>query len=251
MEINEDERIDDLELDGLKIIQNKKWFCFGIDSVLLSDFGTDIHKNSLILDLGAGNGILELLLSAKIKEAKITGIEVQKDVAELALRNVLFNKLEDRVKIINANIKDLSYDVKYDAVVTNPPYKEVGTGRQNEYENKVIARHEKLASLEDFIEVASKSLKDKGSMYMVNRPERLTDVLCLSRKYKLEPKIIRFVFSKINSLPVLFLVKATKNANKFLKVEKPLYIYEENGEYTQEILKIYNKEKGEGVGFKG
>jgi len=243
MEINEDERIEDLEFKGLKIIQNKKWFCFGIDSVLLSDFSKDIHKNSLILDLGAGNGILELLLSAKIDGVKITGIEVQKKVAELACRNIELNKLEQRVQIKNINIKDFFKEAKYDAVITNPPYKEAGAGRQNEEEAKVIARHEKLANLEDFIATASRSLKDKGSMYMVNRPERLTDVLVLSRQYKLEPKIIRFVFSKVNSLPVLFLIKATKNANRFLKVEKPLYIYEENGKYTEEILRIYNKER--------
>lgn len=249
MKINEDERIDDLELKGLKIIQNKKWFCFGIDSVLLSDFSNDIHKNSSILDLGAGNGILELLLSAKIEGAKITGIEVQKKVAELAYRNIKLNKLEEKVKIRNINVKDFLEEIKYDAVVTNPPYKEAGAGLQNEEEAKVIARHEKLANLEDFIKAASINLKDKGSMYMVNRPERLTDILCLCRQYKLEPKIIRFVFSKVNSLPVLILIKATKNANRFLKIEKPLYIYGENGEYTEEILKIYNKEKKSWVEF--
>ena len=243
MEINQNERIDDLELNGLRIIQNKKWFCFGIDSVLLSDFAKDIHKNSSILDLGAGNGILELLLSAKIEGSKITGVEVQKEVSELACRNILFNKLEDRVKIINANVKELYSEIKYDAVVTNPPYKENGTGIHNEEGKKIIARHEVLASLEDFIATASQNLKDKGSMYMVNRPERLTDAVCLCRRYKLEPKNIRFVFSKTNSLPVLILIKATKNANKFLRVEKPLYIYKENGDYSEEILRIYNKEK--------
>lgn len=243
MELNENERIDDLELNGLKIIQNKKWFCFGIDSVLLSDFAKEIHRNSYILDLGAGNGILELLLSAKIEGSKITGIEVQEEVCKLAERNVLLNRLDNRIEIINANVNEINYKMKFDAVVTNPPYKEEGKGIQNEEDTKVIARHEKLGNLEDFIKTASSSLKDKGSMYMVNRPERLADILCLSRKYKLEPKIIRFVFSKINSLPTLILVKATKNASRFLKVERPLYIYEENGEYTEEILRIYDKEK--------
>lgn len=245
MEIRKDERIDDLEIKGLKIIQNKKWFCFGIDSVLLSDFAKDIHKGSEILDLGAGNGILELLISAKVENSKIIGIEVQEEVCEMARRSILLNKLQDRIEIKNANIRDLGKIKEYDAVVTNPPYKENGTGLQNEKEKKLIARHEILASLEDFIKTASINLKDKGSLYMVNRPERLADIFELSRKYKLEPKELKMVYSEVNSNPVLVLVKMTKNANKYLKVDRPLYIYKENGEYTEEILKIYNKEKKE------
>ncbi len=243
MEIKENERIDDLEIKGLRIIQNKKWFCFGIDSILLSDFAKEIHSGSKILDLGAGNGILELLLAAKIENSKITGIEVQKEVCQMAKRSIKMNNLEDRIEIKNINIKELKETAIYDAVVTNPPYKKNETGLKNEIEEKLIARHEILANLEDFIKQASKSLKDKGSMYMVNKPERLIDIFEYSRKYKLEPKELRMVYSKVNSKPVLVLIKATKNANKYLKVMQPLYIYEENGEYTKEILKIYGKEK--------
>ena len=242
MELKADERIDDLELNGLKIIQNKKWFCFGIDSVLLSDFASDIHKGSNILDLGAGNGILELLLSAKIKDSKITGVEVQKDVYEMSIRSIILNNLQNRVKMLNMNVKDFKTDIKFDAVVSNPPYKENGTGLLNEDSSKVIARHEILAKLEDFIRVASENLKDKGSMFMVNRPERLADIFEFARKYKLEPKELRMVYSKIHSNPTLILIKATKSANKYLKIREPLYIYEERGEYTEEILKIYNKD---------
>lgn len=243
MELNENERIDDLELNNLKIIQNKRWFCFGIDSVLLSDFSKEIHKNSSILDLGAGNGILELLLSAKVEGAKITGIEVQSEVCEMANRSILLNNLTDRIKIINLNIKDIKCDVKYDAVVTNPPYKEKEKGLKNIEKSKLIARHEELATLEDFIKIASNSLKDKCAMYMVNRPERLVDVFVFSRKYRLEPKELRMVYSKIDTKPVLVLIKAVKNANRFLKVQEPLYIYDKFGNYSEEILKIYNKEK--------
>lgn len=239
----ENERIDDLEINDLKIIQNKNWFCFGIDSVLLSDFAKEIHNSSRILDLGAGNGILELLLCAKIPDSRITGIEVQKDVCDMAMRSIKLNGLEDRIQILNINIKDFKTDELYDAVVTNPPYKENGTGLKNEENAKIIARHEVLANLEDFIKIASLSLKDKGTMYMVNRAERLADVLELSRKYRLEPKEIRFVHSKVNYAPVLILVKAVKNANKYLKVLKPLYIYNEDGSYTDEILQIYGKFK--------
>lgn len=241
MKLNEDERIDDLEINNLKIIQNKKYFCFGIDSVLLSDFAKEIHKGSNILDLGAGNGILEILLSAKIENSKITGVEVQEEVCKIAKRNIKLNKLKERAQIININVKDLEENIKYDAVVTNPPYKEIGTGLQNEAREKLIARHEILGNLEDFIEKGSKSLKDKGAMYMVNRPERLVDIFETSRRYNLEPKELRMVYSKVNSNPVLILIKMVKGANRYLKVREPLYIYKQNGGYTEEILKIYGK----------
>lgn len=241
MELKEDERIDDLQLNNLKIIQNTKWFCFGIDSILLSGFAEEIHKNSKILDLGTGTGILAILLTEKVKNSKIVGIEVQSEVAEMAKRSVELNKLEERIEIVNSNVTDLNYNLEFDAVITNPPYKEKNTGLMNENDIKLISRHEIKANLEDFIKAASRALKDKGSLYMVNRPERLVDIFEYCRKYKLEPKELRFVYSKKNSKPVMILVKATKNANRYLKVDSPLYIYEENGNYTKEVLEIYNK----------
>lgn len=244
MELNKEERIDDLELNGLKIIQKKDWFCFGIDSVLLADFAKDIPQNSSILDLGAGNGILGLLLSAKIEHAKIMGVEVQEEVAKMAKRSIELNHLEDRLKLQICNIKELEETTKYDAVITNPPYKAYGTGLQNISETKLIARHEVLATLEDFIQKANKCLKDKGAMYMVHRPERLVDILAFSRKYKLEPKDLRLVHSKIGEKPTLVLIKAIKNAKPYLKVREPLYIYQEDGTYTKEILNIYGKDRG-------
>lgn len=243
MKLNENERIDDLEINDLKIIQNKNWFCFGIDAVLLSDFAKEIHKNSKILDLGTGTGIIAILLSAKIDGSKLTGVEVQKEVFDMAKKSVELNNLGERIELINKNIREISFNGIFDAVVTNPPYKEKNTGIANENIFKLISRHEIEGDLEDFIKTSSKALKDKGSMYMVNRPERLIDIFEYCRKYKLEPKALRMVYSKVNSKPTLVLVKATKNANRYLKVDKPLYIYEENGEYTEEILRIYNKEK--------
>lgn len=241
MELKEKERIDDLQLNNLKIIQNPEWFCFGIDSILLSGFAKEIHKDSKILDLGTGTGILAILLSEKVENSKITGIEVQEEVAEMATRSVKLNRLEERIEIINANVKDLKYSMEFDAVVTNPPYKEQNTGLKNENNIKLISRHEIKANLEDFIKISSKALKDKGSLYMINRPERLADIFEYCRKYKLEPKELRMVHSKINSKPTMILIKSTKNANKYLKVEEPLYIYNEDGTYTEEVLKIYNK----------
>lgn len=244
--LKENERIDDLEYKGLKIIQNTEGFCFGIDSILLSNFASEIKKGSKIIDLGTGTGIIGILLCAKIENSKVVGIEIQKDVYEMAKRSIELNRLEEQFMIINANIKELDNKEEmgtFDAVVTNPPYKKEHTGLQNENEKKLISRHEITANLEDFIKISSKLLKDKKDFYMVHRPDRLVDIIELLRKYKLEPKKIQFVYPKPGKEPNLLLIKATKNAKPFLKVEKPLYVYEENGEYTEETLKIYGKEK--------
>ena len=245
MELKENERIDDLQLNNLKIIQNSKWFCFGIDSIILSNFAKEMHKNSKVLDLGTGNGILAILVSEKVENSKIIGIEVQEEVADMAKRSVELNNLEQRITIINSNIKEIKYNNEFDAVITNPPYKETNTGLMNENQVKLISRHEIKGTLEDFIRKSSEALKDRGSLYMVNRPERTIDIFEYCRKYKLEPKKLQMVYSKIGGKPNLILVKAVKNANKYLKVEKPLYIYKENGEYTDEILEIYNMRKEE------
>ena len=132
---------------------------------------------------------------------------------------------------------------KFDFVVTNPPYKKQDTGKTNKNEYKYLSRHETTANLETFIKVTKIVLKDKGSIYMVHRPDRLVDILELMRKYKIEPKKIRFVYSTIEKNPVLVLIKGVKNAMPFLKIEKPLIIYNSKGEYTDEIYKIYCKNK--------
>ena len=244
IELKENERIDDLEYKGLKIIQNTEGFCFGIDAVLLSDFAKEIKNNSKVLDLGTGTGILSILLSGKTNLNKIYGIEIQKQVAEMAQRSVKLNNLEDKIEIINENIKSLANIFEknsFDAIVTNPPYKKLNTGEKNEKENKLISRHEITASLEDFIKISFDLLKDKGALYMVHRPERLAEIIYKLKQNKLEPKVIKLVHSNINSEPKLILIKAVKNAKEFLKIEKPLFIYDEDGNYTEEILKIYNK----------
>ena len=244
MKLNKDERIDDLEFKNLKIIQNEKGFCFGIDSVLLSDFSKNIKNNSIVLDLGTGTGIIPILLCGKTKLKKIIGVEIQEEVANMAKRSSILNDLQDRFEVLNENILNLNkiYENQtFDVIVTNPPYKKKNTGIINDDKMKIISRHEITANLEDFIKISKDLLKDKGEFYMVHRPERLVDILSLMRTYKIEPKEIRFVYSNEEKPPVLVLIKGIKNANKFLKVNKNLYIYDKNGNYTNEILKIYNK----------
>lgn len=246
--IKENERIDDLEINDLKIIQKIDGFCYGIDSVLLSDFAKNIKKNSNIIDLGTGTGILGFLLIAKSNVGNVTGVEIQTEIADMAKRSILMNGLENKFEIINCNIKDLDKKLQidsYDAIITNPPYKKMNSGKINDNEIKLISRHEVKATLEDFIKVSFKMLKDKGSLYMVHRAERLVDILHEMRTKKMEPKRIRFVYSNINSDSKLVMIEAVKNGNSSVKIEEPLYVYNEDGTYTDEILRIYNKKKGE------
>ena len=248
MNLNENERIDDLGCNNLKIIQNKNWFCFGIDSVLLVNFAKNIKENSTILDLGTGTGIIPILLSGKVNIKKAVGIEIQKNVADMATRSVELNNLQDKIEIICSNILNLNNNFfiekglenKFDVIITNPPYKKKGEGVINEREEKLISRHEITADLEDFIKVSSNLLKDKGEFYMVHRPERLVDIFDLMRKYKIEPKLMRMVYSNYNKPPKLVLIKGIRNAKPFLKIENNLYIYDEKNNYSEEIKKIYN-----------
>lgn len=243
IKLEQNEKIEDLQFKNLKIIQNKRGFCFGIDSILLSDFAKGIKENSKVLDLGTGTGIIATLLCGKTGLKEITGIEIQKEVYEMAKKSIKLNGLENKFQIINEDILNLNKILEkntFDVIVTNPPYKKKDTGIKNEEEKKIVSRHETTATLEDFIKISKDLLKDKGEFYMVHRPDRLVDIISIMRKYEIEPKIMRFVYSNKISEPKLILIKGIKNANPFLKVQNNLYIYQENGEYTEEINKIYN-----------
>ncbi len=244
IKLEKNERIDDLEFKNLKVIQNKNGFCFGMDAVLLSDFAKNIKRNAIVLDLGTGTGIIPILLCGKTELKKVIGVEIQEEVAKMAKKSILLNNLENRFEILNCNIKELNkiYENQtFDVIVTNPPYKKQDSGIINENEKKLISRHEITANLEDFIKISKDLLKDKGELYMVHRPERLVDILELMRKYKIEPKELKMVCPNKNKEPNLVLIKGVKNAKPFLKVEKNLYVYDTENNYTKEILEIYNK----------
>lgn len=245
VELKRNERIDDLQYKNLKIIQDKTGFCFGIDSIILSDFVNNVKKGNTVIDLGTGTGILGILLCKKTELGNIIGIEKQKDVAEMASRSVKLNDLQDKFTIINEDIKNIIpkkiiQKSTVDIIVTNPPYKELKDGIINENEKKMISRHETSAKLKDFIEISSQMLKDRGTLYMVHKPERLADIIYFQRLHNVEPKEIRMVYPSKGKDASLVLIKSIKGANKFLKVDKPLFIYDENGKYTSDITKIYN-----------
>lgn len=246
IELKPNERIDDLEYKGLKIIQNKNRFCFGIDAILLSDFAKEIKKGSKVLDLGTGTGILGILLCKKTELENIIGVEIQEEVYDMAKRSVRLNNLEDKFLVINEDIKDLDKNLElqsFDAIVTNPPYKKDNTGLKNDNEYEIISRHEVKCNLEDIARISSKLLKNNGKLYMVHRPERLKDIVINLDKYKMQIKEIRFVHPNVNKKPNMVLIKAVKGGREFLNVQEPLFVYNEDGTYTDEILKIYNKER--------
>lgn len=239
------ERIDDLGCNNLKIIQNPDWFCFGMDAVLLSNY-CDIKPNSTVVDLGTGTGIIPILLTGKNKISKIYGIELQSEVAEMAKRSIKLNNLEDKIEILNINLKDAERVLgnnKFDVVTSNPPYMDQETGLKNNTDNKTISRHEVECTLRDVIQTASRLLTHNGRFFLVHRPNRIVDILTILREFKLEPKNIRFVHPKAGKSPNLVLIKAIKAAKPDLKFEDPLYVYNEDGTYTGEILDIYGIEK--------
>lgn len=243
--LKENEIIDDLQCNNLKIIQNDKYFKYGIDAVLLSNFVKTSKKGVKVVDLGTGTGIISILLTAKIDVEKIYSIEIQEQVADMAKRSIELNDLKEKVEILNIDLKEVDKHIEgnsIDIIVTNPPYQKNNSGLQNEVEEKKISRHEIYCNIEDICKKSKYLLKDKGELYMVHRPERLVDVIYNLRKYNLEPKELRYVQSNTESAPVLFLLKAVKNGGSFLKNLKPLVVYNENGEYTKEIKEIYGKD---------
>lgn len=235
------ERIDDLERNGYKIIQNKEKFCFGMDAVLLSGFAV-VKPGEKVLDLGTGTGIIPILLEAKTEGEHFTGLEIQEESANMAERSVCLNKLEDKVDIVCGDIKEASKifgKASFDVVTTNPPYMNDMHGIKNPDMPKAIARHEVLCSLEDVVREGAAVLKPSGRMYMVHRPHRLVEIIEMLKKYKLEPKRIKFVHPFVESPANMVLIEALKGGKSMVKIEKPLIVYKEQGVYTDEIYDIY------------
>ena len=241
--LREGERLDDLQINGLKIIQDKDKFCFGIDAVLLSGYAV-ARKGETVLDIGTGTGVIPILMTAKTEAAHFTGLEIQEGSAELAKRSVELNGLSGLVEIICGDIRNCSKILpsnSFNVITCNPPYMINKHGLISGSFEKAAARHELLCTFEDIARESERILKVKGRMYLIHRPFRLADVFESLRKHRLEPKRMRLVQSYIDKEPSMVLIEAVKGAKARLKVEKPLIIYKALNVYTQEVYEIYGK----------
>lgn len=235
------ERIDDLQRNNYKIIQDSDRFCFGMDAVLLSGFA-GAKEGEKVLDLGTGTGIIPILMEAKTKAAHFTGLEIQPDSADMAARSVKLNGLENKIEIVTGDIREavsLFGAASFDVVTCNPPYMTEHHGLINPEAPKAIARHELLCTLEDVVNQSSRLLRPGGNFYMVHRPFRLADIIVLLRQHKLEPKRMKLVYPFTDKEPNMILVEANRGGKAGMRVEKPLIVYKEPGVYTDEIYDIY------------
>ena len=241
------ETIEEIGFGGLKLIQSNEGFRFGIDAVLLADFAAGISPAAdSIVDLGTGNGVIPLILSHKTKACNITGIDLQEKAIELAGRSCDMNGLGKRIRFIRCDVAKLQQerpDLKgtADAVVSNPPYIARGSGITNAGDSKFLSRQETTAGIEEFSAAAAFLLKERGHFFLVHRPSRLVDLFCYCRKYGLEPKKIRFVAPRQGAKPNIVLLHCVKGGGRELAFAEELYVYDEAGKYTAEIMKIYEK----------
>lgn len=235
------ERIDELQRNGYRIIQNPERFCFGMDAVLLSGFAR-AKKQERCLDLGCGNGIIPILMEAKTEGKHFTGLEIQPESVDMARRSVALNGLQDRIDIVEGDIKDASKIFgasSFHVVTTNPPYMTAQHGLTNVYEAKTIARHEVLCNLEDIIRESARLLMPGGRFYMVHRPFRLAEIISLMVQYRMEPKRMRLVYPYVDREPNMVLIEGLRGGKSRMTVEKPLIVYKEPGKYTDEIYDVY------------
>ena len=239
MIFNNDEKIDIVPGTNYKIIQNRERFSYGTDAIFLSDFA---KPKGRVMDLGTGTAIIPLRIIDKGKVSEIYGVEIQEEVANMAKRSIELNSLEEKIKILHMDLKELTNMFpkgSFDCITSNPPYMKNGGAIKNQDENFSISRHEVSCNLEDIIKISSYLLKPQGKFYMVHRPDRLVDILCSMREYKIEPKYIRFVQPKKDKKPNLLLIEGSKGGKKDLKFHEPLIVYNEDGSYTEEIYRIY------------
>ncbi|MBR6798678.1 MAG: tRNA1(Val) (adenine(37)-N6)-methyltransferase [Firmicutes bacterium] len=249
------ERIENTGFGNIKLIQDPEQFCYGVDAVILADFANSLYPAfKKAADLGTGNGIIPLILSHKNSEAHITGVEIQPDAADMAMRSCRLNELEEKINFVVANVIDIAdgklgesindpalCEGAMDMVTCNPPYFVKGGAIPSSSKAKFIARHETTAGVEDFIKAAEKLLKRKGHFFMVHRPSRLADIMYYCRKYGLEPKDMRMVVPKPGETPNILLIHCIKGGGRELNVLKELSVYNEDGSYSDEIEHIYER----------
>lgn len=245
IDLQDDERLDYLLAEELRIIQSPSVFSFSLDAVLLAKFTYVPIKQGSIVDLCSGNGVIPLFLSARTK-AKITGVELQARLADMAKRSVSYNQLNEQITIVEGDVKTIPKELgieKYDVVTCNPPYFPAHeASNKNLKEHLAIARHELYLTLDEAVQSASQLLKQGGKAAFVHRPGRLLDIVTAMRANRLEPKRIRFVYPKEGKEANTLLIEGIKDGKPDLKILPPLYVYDEKGEYTEEVREmLYGK----------
>lgn len=239
--VHENERLDELHRNGYYIIQDPKRFCFGMDAVLLSGF-VKVKKGERAIDLGTGTGIIPILMEAKTEGEDFTALEIQEESADMARRSVLYNHLEDKIKVVTGDIREatkLFGASSFDVVTTNPPYMIGDHGLASTSDAKAIARHEVLCMLDDILRESAKILRPGGRFYMVHRPFRLAEIFSKMVEYRIEPKRMKLVYPYVDKEPNMVLIEGLRGGKSRLTVEKPLIVYKEPGVYTDEIYDIY------------
>lgn len=239
--LKDNERIDDLQRNGYRIIQNPKKFCFGMDAVLLTGFA-HAKATDVLLDLGTGTGIIPLLMEAKYGCRRLTGLEIQPESADMAMRSVELNGLSEKIEIVTGDIKEagsLFPPASFDCITCNPPYMIGKHGIVNPQDSKAIARHEIFCTFEDVVRQTAKLLRPSGHFFLVHRPFRLAEIITLMTKYKLEPKRMQLVYPYVDKEPNMVLLESVRGGNPRMTVEKPLIVFRSPGEYMPEIQDVY------------
>ena len=240
--VKENERIDDLQFRGLKVIQNPESFCFGTDAVLLADFAT-VKKNAMVCDLGTGTGIIPILLYGRHEFVHCDAVEIQEDMAQMAQRSMLLNGIESKISVFNRDmrqVKEFLPSCAYSTVVCNPPYKKDCCGEHNDKKTLSLARHEATCTVEDVCAAAAYLLKNGGRLAMINHSDRIVDIFECMRKHNIEPKRVRPVQSRPNRPAYVVLVEGVKEGKPYMNWEPTLCIYDENGNINSEINRIYH-----------
>ena len=226
----------------LKIVQDNEMFNFSLDSVLLPNFVTLNKKINKILDIGCGNAPIPLILSTKT-DAKITGVEIQKEVYELALESISINNKQEQINIVNRDINDYYKEIEtdsFDVITCNPPFfKYIESSNINKNDYKTIARHEIKLNLSQLFSIAKKLLKNNGVIAIVHRPERFVEVIEEMKKNNIEPKRVQFVYPKKNMEANIMLIEGSKNGKPGLKILPPIYTHQDNGDYTEDVKKYF------------
>ena len=241
--VKDGETLDDLQLKDICIIQKREGFRFGIDAVLLANFA-NVKKKHKVMDLCTGTGIVPFIIKGKKEPEKIVGLEIQNEFVEMANRSIKINGFNDTMEFLHGDLKDkelLKSVGRFDVVTVNPPYKLEKSGIVNPNDKYAIARHEVMCNLDNVIEACRIVLNDNGRLYMVHRPERLADIFCIMRKYKIEPKRVQMVHPNTKKPANILLVEGQRDGGAYLKWEPPIYVYNDDGSFSKEINEIYGR----------